>query len=189
MALHPIDDGCVLVLSDGAGGVSGGAEAAELVLAAVEEALVGDLDPHDPATWPRLLVDLDRRIEEASEAGECTAVILTVTRRRIVGSSVGNSRALLFTRGGRTDVTARQHRRPLLGSGGARPVALCEASRVGRLLVASDGLWDYLPMRDVERLLAEERDPETTLERFLAGLRLPSGKLRDDVSMALVDTL
>ena len=68
-------------------------------------------------------------------------------------------------------------------------MALCEASRVGRLLVASDGLWDYLPMRTVERLLAEEREPETTLERLLDALRLPSGTLRDDVSMILVDTL
>ena len=54
--------------------------------------------------------------------GESTVVVVDVRADSICGASVGDSQAWIVNGADITDLTARQHRKPLLGSGEAEPV-------------------------------------------------------------------
>lgn len=186
-AFFAVGETLVVVVADGAGGAMGGARAAETVLRMVRDE-VGPAFPFaDLGAWCGLFVRLDEAIESDPEAGECTAVVAAVTRDRIVGASVGDSQAWHLTRAGTVDLTARQRRRPLLGSGGAVPVPFRERSRVGLVLVATDGLFKYAKGKAIRETLRED-DLAGSAGRLVELVRLPSGTLCDDVSVVLIDT-
>jgi hypothetical protein len=175
--------GLLVGVADGAGGMTGGAAAADLVERAAREAL-RTADPEDPSAWERLLLDVDRRIVAAG-AGQTTAVLVAVTPTRWCGASVGDSVAWgLAPDGPIADLTDRQRRKPLLGSGEAVPVGFSAAAR-GRLLVATDGLAKYAPMGRIAAAAVS-----APLERVGAELvdlvRLPRGTLQDDVAVVVV---
>jgi len=184
---HP--EALVIVVADGSGGQGGGGEAADLVVASVRRSLAAGLVVSDKAAWCALLVDIDRAIEEDATAGETTAVVLALSRRFLVGASVGDSRAVHFTRTGPLDLTERQERRPLLGSGGALPVPIVAPSRVGTLVVGTDGLYSYLALDRLQRLALRDEALERRSRALLDAVRLPSGSLNDDVAFCVVDTL
>lgn len=170
-------------VADGAGGTTGGAAAADLVERAARDAL-RTADPEAPSAWERLLLDVDRRIVAAG-AGQTTAVLVAVTPTRWCGASVGDSVAWGLARDGSTaDLTDRQRRKPLLGSGEAVPVGFSAAAR-GRLLLATDGLAKYAPMSRIAGVAGAA--PLDRAGAELVGLvRLPRGTLPDDVSVVLV---
>jgi serine/threonine protein phosphatase PrpC len=175
----PTNDGVVLVVADGAGGMGGGAEAAEHVIEAVRRALATFGTLGDPVS---VLRAVDRDLA-ARSSGQTTAVVVTASSSSIIGASVGDSSAWLVGENGFIDLTRDQTRKPLVGSGSAVPVAFrhAEAFR-GTLIVASDGLFKYAKQ---ERLCAAAQNPE--LEAVPASLvdavRLPSGNLQDDVAV------
>src|SRR6185436_9356411 len=78
----------VIVLADGAGGRSGGTEAAEAVIRLARESLDSVNDPLDPRGWARMLMRLDRLIREDARAGETTAVTVAVTEKALAGAAV-----------------------------------------------------------------------------------------------------
>jgi serine/threonine protein phosphatase PrpC len=84
-----------------------------------------------------------------------------------------------------TDLTARQRRRPLLGSGEALPVQFEAERGGGRLLLASDGLVKYAT---VERIcaLAIQGTVSEAATALANSVRLPSGALQDDVAVVIV---
>jgi len=84
-----------------------------------------------------------------------------------------------------TDLTARQRRKPLLGSGEALPVQF-EAERIGsRVLLGSDGLFKYAPV-DRIRALATRGTVAEAANALANCVRLPSGAFHDDVAVAIV---
>jgi serine/threonine protein phosphatase PrpC len=180
------DGALLVVLADGAGGVANGAAAADAVIAAraswaVDDALASD--GREAVAW---IGTGDRAVAAAGHGGECTAVVAVVRDARVVGASVGDSVAWVCTAGGVVALTASQRRRPFVGSAAAVAVPFAGDVRSGRLLVASDGLWKYAAV-DRLRAAATHGDVERAAEQLVELVRLPSGWLQDDVSLALVE--
>lgn len=166
-----------VVLADGAGGTGDGAMAAELV---VESVMYGD--------WPESgwVEELEMFDDELAErGGQTTAVVVEVRTHGIRGISVGDSGAWIVRGSEIDDLTAEQHRKPLLGAG-AQVVAFERGPLAGgTLVVASDGLFRYAKPADVARL-ANQPDLEAAVRAMIELVRLPTGGLQDDVSIVLV---
>jgi serine/threonine protein phosphatase PrpC len=168
-------DGIVAVLADGAGGTGGGELAAQAVVDAVT-ARGSALD------WAAVLEELDdpRKLG----MGQTTAVIVEVTARGIRGASVGDS---IATANG-DELTRFQRRKPLLGSGEADVMALGTGPLTGRLLVASDGLWKYAPVRAIEQIVRETAELADVPVRLVELLRRRSGTPADDISIIVAES-
>ncbi len=167
--------GHLLVLADGAGGTAGGAEAADIVLAAAL-ALARQATPFDCIQFLQQ-IDLQLQI-----VGETTAVIAVVHDGQISGASVGDSGAWLIEATRTLDLTAQQRHKPLLGSGSAMPVAFGPQPFSGRLLLASDGLLKYVPQQRISGLINDLAVDEAAAA-LIDAARLPSGALCDDIAV------
>lgn len=179
-----VGDALVVVVADGAGGIAGGAEAADAVVAAVREAVEAGVDLR-PRPWSDLLVALDRRMLASPEIGESTAVVVAVSPEGVAGSSVGDSAAWIAAPDRLLDLTAYQARKPFLGTGAARAVGFAAGPLAGTLLVASDGLVKYDSREDIART-ARGEDLASAAATLIQQVRLPSGQLQDDVAVVLV---
>lgn len=171
--------GKLIVVADGAGGVAGGARAADAICGA----LVGDTS--DWATW------LSQRdsILAAKATGMAAAVVLAISDEGAIrGASVGDCEAWVFARGEAVNLTAGQVRKPLLGDGGAIPEPFTARVSGGTLIVATDGLWKYLKhARIVE--IAAMRPLESAISALVVGVRLRSGALQDDVAIVMCEVI
>jgi serine/threonine protein phosphatase PrpC len=176
--------GLLVVVADGAGGMSGGARAAELFIEHARSRVESrTFDRSSGEAWTDVLFDADRRIATDPAAGETTGIALLVTRAGISGASAGDSEAWLVGTGGH-DVLTTDQRRKRLGTGKAVPVAFRRASWLGTLLVATDGLLAYAQPEVLCEILAGG-DLQAAAQRLLASVQLPSGGFPDDVSVAL----
>jgi serine/threonine protein phosphatase PrpC len=177
---HP--QGIVAVVSDGAGGVSGGAEAAGTVAMWVKACTTRTSDIRAVAQWGELLAKLDQQLMYTT--GQATAVVVAVHSDGLAGASVGDSAAWLIGSDGYDDLTASQTQKPLLGSGGAKPKVFERPAMTGTLLLASDGLVKYAsPARICE--LARLANLRQAAEALVDAVRLRSGALQDDVGIIL----
>ena len=169
--------GYLPVLADGAGGTTGGAEAASRVVArALAER------PRTASACVALLASLDDRL-----GGETTAVVLAVVDGVVLGASVGDSGAWMPRGKELVDLTENQRRKPLLGSGRATVVAIDPVPLAGRLLVASDGLSSYVQSAQILEILAL---PFADIPSALtSAARLPSGALQDDLSIVVAEVV
>lgn len=172
-----LDDRVVVAVADGAGGTSGGGEAADAVVRAIRTHVKQCPDDND---WVRLLTQLDHQIAP----GETTAVIVDVTMDRISGASVGDSRAWMVHDGRVEDLSANQVRKPLLGSGAAQPIGFLTGTMQGVLLVATDGLFNYAKTEFVHKLIAQA-DFYSLPRKLIDMVRLPSGAFCDDVGIVV----
>lgn len=183
-AVMSVEGNLVLVVADGVGGLGGGLEAAEGALRLVRDKATqlaaGSLEP---AT---LLETIDRVLSDDRNAGEASVVLAVVRDGEITGASVGDSGAWLVSKAGVRDLSGGQARKPMIGSGEARPVAFGPAALAGRLLLASDGLLKYTSEKTIQTAaLAQEL--ETSAWSLIETVRLPSGDLHDDVSVILCE--
>ena len=183
VAIFEQPDGLTLVVADGAGGVSGAAEAAQLVLDGVEAFLADGQDPRSASGWSQLLMEIDERVLAAPEAGESTAVVVHLSSDGLVGASVGDSEAWLLERDTLRVLTENQRRKRIgMGSIWAEPF---EAAPLhGDLLLGSDGLFRYLTREDILPLL-EPSDGETCLQALETALLARFEKLPDDLGLVL----
>lgn len=168
--------GVAIALADGAGGTGRGASAADRVVSTLASAF----DDVAEKTCHRLDVELSKT------GAETTAVLLTLdvgASLQVAGAAVGDSRALALRAGEWLDLTSETARKPLLGSGRARPTPF-GAHAVDALLVGSDGLFNYANER---ALLEAVRASGIHAPWELADLaRLPNGSLQDDLALVLV---
>jgi serine/threonine protein phosphatase PrpC len=174
----------VVVLADGAGGRSGGREAAALLVALVRQGADQLLDVD---ACVKCLEDIDRRIAADPVAGETTAVLVVATPCRVFGASVGDSGAWLIEESAHTDLTRGQARRPFLGTGDALVIPFARnLAGPARLLLATDGLLKYAP---AERITAvcQTPDLEAATSNLIGLVRYPSGALPDDTTVILGD--
>ncbi len=121
-AVFRMRDRCILVVADGAGGVGGGAEAADAVIDTVGRATTESR----VESWAVVLSELDHAL---GDRGHTTAVVAEVCGDTIVGAAVGDSVAWLIDSniGG---LTANVPRKPLIGSG---PFALTNYNTASQL--------------------------------------------------------
>jgi len=169
-----IADGIIIALADGAGGTANGAQAAEAVIKAVEATR-----SVEPAA---ILYELD--VADRVAHGETTAVIASIHGDTISGASVGDSGAWLIDAAAVVDLTRSQRRKPLVGAGCA-PVGFSnEFVSASTLLIASDGLLRYAKPTDIARV-ARQTSLGEAARSLIDLVRLPSGKLQDDISIVL----
>jgi serine/threonine protein phosphatase PrpC len=184
--VREVPGGVVVVLADGAGGIPGGGEAADRLVALARHALSApSFDPFSAGTWVDLMHSADGEIEKDPSAGETTAVIVTVWERHIWGASAGDSGALIVHPRGHDDLTANQKRKRRLGNGMAHAVPFERGDWDGCLVVASDGLFDHARPEAVSRAVFGG-DVDDAPRRLIDCVRLPSGELVDDVAVAVI---
>jgi PPM family protein phosphatase len=187
LAVHRVLGGLVIVVADGAGGMSGGAEAAEIVLAKVEQAIkTPGLRFFEPLPWGDLLREADHVVERDPPAGESTAVIVAVSANGLlVGASCGDQEAGVIGSGGHDDLTEDQLRKKRIGSGRAKPELFARPSLRGTLLVATDGLFNYARPSAITGVLRGD-DLDVAARRLVDLVRLPNDGFMDDVALVLV---
>jgi serine/threonine protein phosphatase PrpC len=167
----------VIVVADGAGGSGSGEQAAERVIVEVQASF---REQSSGADWERQLTQIDCRIG----AGEATAVVVDVRPEGICGASVGDSVAWLWQDGELHELTKNQIRKPLLGSGEAQPRGFDHGTVSRLLLVATDGLANYLKRDALTRVLAQTDFFEIP-RRLIELVRLPSGEYWDDTTVVV----
>jgi serine/threonine protein phosphatase PrpC len=141
--VFPFDNGWVVCVADGVGGMSGGGRAADLFVNGIKLAVTRDMfNINALSAWTGLLEKVDDQITRDATAGETTGVVVALTPDLLIGASCGDSQAWLSTSGGWQELTGCQHRKPRLGSGHARPQPFTAIPH-GILLVGTDGLFDY----------------------------------------------
>jgi serine/threonine protein phosphatase PrpC len=179
----PMGDDHIVCVADGSGGVSGAAMAAELFVAGVQRAVgAREIDLGDPVAWMALLGDLDCEIARQPDAGETTGIALAVTATAIVGASVGDSRAWLFSEGA-TELTSEQIRKPRLGTGRASPRSFA-ADAKGVLVAGTDGLFDHARINDIEAV-ARTRSSTNAADDLIRILRSRFRMLPDDTAVVI----
>ncbi len=181
IGIFTFDDRVILIVADGAGGLSGGAEAADLVVS-IASADVNRLRGEQACL--DCLAEADKVIARDPIAGETTGVLVVVTESMIFGASVGDSGCHLIADSVIEELTQRQMRRPFLGSGAARVVGFQRAWKGGVLLAATDGLFKYTSRERIAETIRQPGNTEVCM-RLLGLVRYPSGGYPDDVGIAV----
>jgi len=176
----------VITLADGATGLGFGHIAARFFADRIRRFIQSGEFIVGPCDLAQEFVAIDLAIQQSVDA-DTTGIVIIVAEGSLHGCSVGDSEAWLLHDSGRIALTAGQNRRPRLGSGRARPVSFGPARLSGAtLLVASDGLFNCLPSRDIEAILATI-PPDRAADSLLdATRRANSGRLPDDFSAIVV---
>jgi serine/threonine protein phosphatase PrpC len=180
-----VGDASIVCVADGTGGVSGGAQAAELFIAGVRQA--GEQHTFDLTcadNWTALFTALDHEIERDVHAGETTGIAIAITPTALVGASAGDSQAWLAGRDGWHELTERQIRKARLGTGRAQAQSF-SARPSGTLLLATDGLFDYVKFDDIANVLRAA--PHDAAEALVQLLRAHFQKLADDVAVVVAN--
>jgi hypothetical protein len=166
--------------------LQGGAVAAEMACSLMAQSMRTTI-AGTPELWARCLVDVDQALVRQGSGGQCTAVVVEISENHVSGASVGDSGAWMITSREILDLTERQRRKPLLGSGEASPVSFGQIPLSGRLLLATDGLFKYATRRDIRERAFVGLSVSTAVETLVEGLRLRSGAFQDDVAIILVE--
>jgi serine/threonine protein phosphatase PrpC len=172
----------ILVLADGAGGLSGGAKAAEFIVESVKQQVGSTIINSQQLC--AFLTSIDQKMSARGTFGETTCVVVILSDSGIVGASVGDSGALVFSKTGVENLTANQVRKPLLGSGLAIPVGFTCSQLNGTLLIASDGLLKYTSQEKIAATILAA-DFKNAAAKLIELVRYQSGALPDDVSVLL----
>lgn len=178
-----VGTGAVVAIADGVGGIGGGGEAATMAVEFVRRR-ADALD--SAAACSSLLREIDQRLFEDEIAGETAFAVVSVHEDQVFGSSVGDSGVWVVGATTVTDLTGGQARKPFIGSGRARPVEFTHRVRPGdlKLLLATDGLLNHTSAANIIEVCRGE-DDRICAERLIGLVRLPSGKLPDDVTVIL----
>lgn len=177
--------GLLIVVADGAGGMRGGARAADMLVQHVRANLLEvTCDGATAGALSGTLYRADRAIAADPAAGETTAIALVVTEDRILGASAGDSEAWLLD-GEECDVLSASQDRRRIGSGRAAPSSFVRAFTRGVLIVATDGLFANATL-DAIRETMRRAPTDAIAQRLIERVRLPRGGLADDVAVVVV---
>jgi serine/threonine protein phosphatase PrpC len=170
------DKRTVAIICDGAGNGGRGGMAADLAIAELSRiSQAGFTD------WMRALLAVDQLLKRQAQGGETTCVVVDISDSgECRGASVGDSGAWMLPADGAVrDLTVQQDR-ARLGSGHAHPVRF-KAQLMGRLVLATDGLFKYIRAADIRTCAARGVDA------LIDSVRLKSGAaLQDDVAVILL---
>jgi serine/threonine protein phosphatase PrpC len=177
-------DTLVVVVADGAGGVSGGTFASEsLIRTARAVTRDATFDVYDAALWTALFAEADAALA-AKMAGETTGVVVVLGVKGLTGVSAGDSEAWIVTDTSVDNLTADQ-KKDRLGSGRVSPVSFGRPGLDGVLVVATDGLFKYASLDSIAATV-RAGDVQHAAERLVALVRLPSGSFQDDAGVVVI---
>ena len=179
-----ISDGprTILCVADGAGGLSGAAEAAT---AATEFLRANVTLLSNGEACVDLLRQMDIAVSKNPVAGLTTFALAVIVPGQIYGASVGDSGIWLIPPDGTPiDLTARQQRKPFIGSGNAWPVGFRQIDPCGTLLLATDGLLKYAPASRIIET-CRQNPPASAAPQLIELVKYPSGNFSDDVTIIL----
>lgn len=189
---HPLAPDCWLCfLADGQGGRAGGGETARLACEVALASALAHQPPKltDPQTWSGIMRQADKAVANHPVAGFTTLVCLCVYQGRVVGSSSGNSAALLVSPTQPNELTAGQKKNPPVGSCAAVAVPFgTSVEEPWRVLIMSDGVWKYVGWERVIEVAG--RAPRSSVIPELQQLaRLPgSGRFQDDFTVVMLES-
>lgn len=173
----------IFIIADGAGGLAGGDMAADMFIELVSKFFTKNhLANHDSILWEKTLRDVDKAIMKNKEAGETAGIVLIKTNKEFFGVSVGDCQGWLFNNDFCYEFTTHQYRKPLLGSGNAIPVAFGPFPATGKILMGSDGLFDYTSNDKIKNTVTNLPTNQVCTS-LVNSVRLPSGKLQDDIAI------
>ncbi len=183
VAVIPLGGRLVVIVADGAGGTSGGAEAAQAVVDHLRLAVDAGRELNVRGLR-QLLLEISLELENR---GQTTAVVLVIDRHQVVGASIGDSGAWLVEPGAWKDLTHGQPRKPLLGGGFAEPFTFASPSVDATLLLATDGVLKYADGEGVRAVLRNEGlSAAQCCQSLIDAARLPNGRLQDDAGVVVV---
>lgn len=184
-ALCAVKEGqAFVVLADGAGGFGGGDEVAEAIVEFSGKCFVsGELT--ETTECAETLLSLDRSLRAKGDLGESTAAVVIADRGVLFGASVGDSGVLLIDRSHVIDLTSDQNRKPRIGTGRARPVSFGPVPFEGIVMIASDGVLDYLDKTALLGIIHREEFLSVP-EKVIEHIRHTHRSLPDDASVALI---
>jgi serine/threonine protein phosphatase PrpC len=171
-----VDEGVVIALADGAGGLGNGARAAQAWIDAVAA------NP-TRADWVGALEELDADSGRRG-AGQTTAIVVEVTGDSLRGACVGDSAGWLVVEDEVIDLAEHVPAKPLVGDGCMASEIVSRPFTTGTLLVASDGLVRYADRPRIAAI-AHDKHLEAAAKALIELVRLPSGRLPDDVTVVL----
>jgi PPM family protein phosphatase len=174
-------DRLIFVVADGAGGRSGGAEAADMVVSLARESAHSLTSAKD---CEKLLRSIDQAISANQTAGETTAVIVVLRPDQIFGASIGDSGAWILRDEKIDELTKSQMRKPFAGTGASIPVGFSREGFSGTLLVATDGLLKYTS-REVIASVIKKSSMHESLGALIKLVRYHSGNLPDDIAIGI----
>lgn len=174
--------GLLLVIADGAGGLGGGIEAAELVIQIIKECALSEAEFINPLIWGNILTEADNQLYEHPMAGETTVAVVALSNGSICGASAGDAGVFLVQEQTDIELTALQQRKPPLGSGAALPIPYGPIPFSGTLLIATDGLMKYAKKEKIRQIVLDN-DFEQVAKLLTECVRYPSGNLPDDVTV------
>jgi len=162
------------IVCDGAGNGGRGGRAAELAVAELAQVWRAEF-----VDWVRALLAADQLLKREAQGGETTGgAVEMFDDGQFRGASVGDSGAWMLSAARRVrDLTANQDR-ARLGSGRAGP-KLLKAQLIGRMVLATDGLFKYIHVADIHTAAARGVDA------LIDSVRLKTGALQDDVAVVL----
>jgi serine/threonine protein phosphatase PrpC len=174
-----LNDRTMFIVVDGAGGMAGGARAADSICAAFEQ------EAHGTSDWVRWLRQRDRLMAGSGLPGYAAAVVVSILDDGFfVGASVGDCEAWLFGQGSPAELTRGQHFKPLLGDGSALPEGFAGRLIEGTLVMATDGLWKYATS-SAEEIIQRHVVADVITFELVNSVRLKSGALPDDVGVVI----
>lgn len=136
----------ICALSDGQGGQSGGARAAQIVVdSCLAKAQTYSLKKLlNPFTWQAIGEAVDRNVSLDADAGYATFIGLALIPSFVIGISCGDSAVALLLGDKFVQLTEHQHKNPPIGSGAARLTAFsAKLDSSWKLIVMSDGVWKF----------------------------------------------
>jgi len=170
----------VVAVADGAGGISGGTQAAEFFMRGLRETAASLTSPE---ACQQFLASMDLAVELDAECGQTTGLVSIIQPGRVFGASAGDSTAWWFGSGRPLELTCGQRRNPFLGTGVASGSPFLHVLHAGTIVVATDGLWKYTSLQLIEQRVREAKS-ESLADELAALVRLPSGVFPDDVAIA-----
>jgi serine/threonine protein phosphatase PrpC len=178
--------GFLLMVADGAGGMGGGYDAAELATQIIiKETTLSETDFLNPLIYCSILEKIDNQLLTHPIAGETTAVIVAVSDKGVCGASVGDSGAFLIQEKTEIELTAHQRKKPLLGSGIIIPAPFGVVPLRGTLLLATDGLIKYATPDKIRQIILNN-NPKQAAKALIESVRYPSSNLPDDVTVIVM---
>ncbi len=179
--IEETDEYTICFICDGAGGISGGLEASKLLCQLVSGVKnLKELDSSDD--FELMLRNFDKELQDDPRSGESTGLILLIKDDYVVGASVGDSQCWLIEESFHYEITGFQYRKPLLGSGSATPVGFGPIEITGSIVAGSDGLFDYVNMKEIKQIILDTSGKQS-IHELVEQAELCDSTLQDDIAI------